>query len=286
MVWSTLETRHWRLWISLVFLLPLGYGLALALGASADFANSLSTASRMPFLYDKPVGEDGFYMLGVAWNLAEGRGLVGNFDQPVTGVQPLATLIYAALAWLMQSVGGGRDEFIRLVIAFGVANLAVFAHLMGRLAARYADDAVSGRALYSLAIVLVCTSFYLFRVFTYGLETGIYLTVLILVLRHYFALSDAVNESNRLPLRSSVHFGFWVGVAGLARIDFGVLYFFFLLRCYHQNKPLLPALILAGAIASVIVAPWFLHVYQVSGTILPSSGPAQAGFISWDQLDG
>ncbi len=286
MPWLKSKILGEQRWILLLLIVPIVYGAFLALGASGEFPISLTTDSRMPFLYDKPVGEDGYYMLGVAWNFAEGKGLVGNFDQPVTGIQPLATLIYAALAWIMQYLGGGRDEFIRSIILFGALNFALFAHWTGRLAARLADSVATEKSLYAIAVVIVCSSFYLFRVFNYGLETGIYLTLLLLVFNRYLDLCDALEKTGSITVRSSVVLGLMIGLTGLARIDFGVLYFFLIAWVFYKNRPLVPSLLLAGLVASIVATPWFLHVYSVSGTIMPSSGPAQAALISWDKLDG
>ena len=44
------------------------YGLSLALFSVAGFPDSLQ-GGYFPFLTDKPLDEDGFYMIKVAWNL-------------------------------------------------------------------------------------------------------------------------------------------------------------------------------------------------------------------------
>ena len=79
----------------------MAYGLLLAAFSLPGYPHAVNPPGHVPYLLDKPVGEDGFYMLAVAWNAALGKGLVGNFDQAVTGIQPLATLLYAALARLV-----------------------------------------------------------------------------------------------------------------------------------------------------------------------------------------
>ena len=49
----------------------------------------------MPYVSDKIIGEDGYYMLHVAWNIAQGHGISYNYDVLTTGIQPLATFFYA-----------------------------------------------------------------------------------------------------------------------------------------------------------------------------------------------
>ena len=38
----------------------------------------------MPYVSDKIIGEDGYYMLTVAWNLAQGHGISYNFGEQTT----------------------------------------------------------------------------------------------------------------------------------------------------------------------------------------------------------
>jgi hypothetical protein len=88
----------------------------------------------MPYLSDRPVGEDADYLLTVAWNLAATHRIVYNFNKPTTGVQPLATFVDAGLARLVQAAGRDRWVFVRVVILVNVVLLILFAHLLGRIA--------------------------------------------------------------------------------------------------------------------------------------------------------
>ncbi len=106
----------------------------------------------MLYLADKPVGEDGLYMLTVAWNLAEGEGLTYNGGRTTTGEEPLATFLYGTIAWVVQAAGGDRWMFLRVVLVFGLQNLFVKRVLVGASRAgirghRHEVDCVLDRVL-------------------------------------------------------------------------------------------------------------------------------------------
>ena len=84
----------------------LTYGLVLAVFSREGFPETTEYGYGMPYLSDRPVGEDAYYMLTVAWNIAEKHQLVYNLDKPTTGIQPLATVFYAGIAHIVQFTGG------------------------------------------------------------------------------------------------------------------------------------------------------------------------------------
>lgn len=271
--------------ISLFVLIAL-YGIFIAVGAGSDFPVALKTASFMPYLFDKPVGEDGFYMLMVAWNFAQGNGLVGNFDQDVTGIQPLATFIYASLASLVIFFDGDKVDFIRVVILFGTFNFIFFASLMSLLTRRLLGDERCNYTAPFYAAVLSCSSYYIFRLSTYGLETGVYLTCLSLLLLQYANLKDEIEERKIKSVisRNIIVFGVLVGITGLARIDFGVVFAVFFIWSSLKNRSYTIPLTMSGLIGTLIVLPWLIHVYFVTGTPIPSSGTAQASLVSLNDM--
>ena len=252
--------------------LVVAYTVFLALFSHVGFPQAMSVDTHMPFLCDKPVGEDGYYMLETAWNLAAGKGMVGSDGQTVTGTQPLSTLLFAILAKLVQICGGGKWTFVRAIIAFGGLNLIVFAFLIGKI-----SRAISRKhhdLVFALGSGLALFNFWLFRSFTYGLETGIYVTLLAALL--LFTL-------RRLPsakTRDIVGIGLLAGLCGWARIDFGVVFFIFLIMALRWRLMSLKQVFLSGLVALLLISPWFVWVYAESGTMMPSSGSAQAELIN------
>ena len=229
----------------------------------------------MPFLSDKPLGEDGYYMLTVAWNIASGNGIAIRPGQVTTGIQPLATFIYAIFAWLVIAFEGDKFDFVRTIILFGGLNQILFALIMGLVCAAIVGHENKMRAKsVGIIFVIIGTSFYLFRTFTYGLETGIYLTTFASLV----FLTFMVFSSNATP--KTLHLliiGVLAGITGLARIDFGVIFATFLFIMLVLGNLKTRSVFIIGITALVIVLPWLAWVKAVSGNWMPSSGPAQAG---------
>lgn len=256
----------------------LAYGLLLAVFSVSGFPKLVNTAEHLPYLLDKPVGEDGFYMLAVAWNAALGKGLVGNFDQPVTGIQPLVTFVYAVLAKLVLWWGGDKQDFVRLVMVFGTLNLLLFAHQLGLIAQRLVPGGPTRSRAHVLAVLGTLLSFHAFRVFTYGLETGVYLVALAQVLLMSFAYF--ARKPSALLSRENLLMGLAVGLAGLARVDFVLVFGMFALAAWLRMRAHLASLCVVGLVAALVFLPWPLYVWQVSGSPIPSSGPAQGELIN------
>lgn len=259
----------------------LGYGIFLSSASRAEFPDSLYTSSRVPFLSDKPVGEDGFYMLTVAWHLAEGQGIVYNHGKRTSGVQPLATLAYGGLAALTKSFGGDRWTFVRVVLVFGAASFVLFAWVMALIAEEIVSQRPPGRLdarqAGGITALIALSSFYVFRVFTYGLETGLYLLLIGTVL--LVSLRAPIGEMRGAQVAG---LGLLLGLTGLARIDFGVVVGLAFAIALIQRPRWRMKLAIAGSVALAVVVPWFLWVHSITGGWLPSSGAAQmADTFSW-----
>lgn len=91
--------------------LVLMYAAMLALSATSGFPADLGDGRALPYLSDKPLGEDGFYLLTVAWNWAETGRFEYNYRRITTGVQPLAVFIFGGLARAVQAAGGDKWLF-------------------------------------------------------------------------------------------------------------------------------------------------------------------------------
>ena len=142
----------------------LGYTVFIALWSLRGFPIEIQTSFLMPFLSDKPLGEDGYYMLTVAWNIASGNGIAIRPGQVTTGIQPLATFIYAIFAWLVIAFEGDKFDFVRTIILFGGLNQILFALIMGLVCAAIVGHENKMRAKsVGIIFVIIGTSFYLFR---------------------------------------------------------------------------------------------------------------------------
>ena len=260
-----------RRWPALLTVMLITYGLVLAIFSREGFPASMDYGHGMPYLSDRPVGEDGFYMLTVAWNIAEKGRIVYNLDKPTTGIQPLATFLYAAVARVVQLSAEDRWLFVRAVIVVNVLLMTVFARQIGRIARALTKRREEQELAYALGVVTTLSSMWVFREFTYGLETGLYL-----VLLASFVLLTLQNDRPLNPIA----LGLLAGVTGLARLDFGLIFGLQLLWLLRERRLRLREAIVAGVIALLITVPWLLWVHVQTGIWVPSSAGAQLGQIS------
>lgn len=184
--------RAIRILAPLIFIF-LAYALSLAWLSNPGFPKDMQSGLAYPYLADKPVGEDGYYMLTVAWNMARGEGVVYNGALPTAGIQPLSTLIFALLVGCVQFFGGDQWAFIRVLIVFGSINLLVFGHLVATLVHTLTGPEMKDFA-YAFGFVGAVFNFALFRWFTYGLETGIYMTLLAVCILYSLNLARRENR--------------------------------------------------------------------------------------------
>ncbi len=253
--------------------LLLAYACLLSLFSVAGFPASQTTHSFWPWLGNKPVGEDGFYMLTVADNARTGH-ITYNYGMPTTGIQPLSTFVFAGLAWIVQHLHGGPWALIRAMILEGAALFVFFAWMMASRVSKLAPPDSHG-TVFTFAFFLTLLDYNLFRLFTYGLETGIYLCLIAAA----FWLSLRMMQKGNGSWTDTISLGVLGGLAELARIDFGIL--FAILLAWMLLRRILSAIqtMACGLTALIICSPWFLFVHSVIGAWVPSSGHAESRLI-------
>ena len=227
----------------------------------------------MPYLADKPLGEDAYYMMTIGWNLGGGDGLSYG-GQPTTGTQALMTVLYGALAAIVRAAGGDKWTFARAVLAFNGALFVGFAAVTMALA-RALYPSADRRAIGALAAVLTLFNYTVFRVFTYGLETGLYLIIAGLCM---LASLRALGPGRTMP--RVIALGAWAGAAACARIDFLVVFAVFLTVAWIRRLLAFRDAVLAGLLALAGAAPWLIWVRHTTGSWMPSSGESQMGVIT------
>lgn len=259
--------------------LMISYGACLSVKSHEGFPTSMEVDKGMPYLSDKPVDEDGYYMLTVAWNTAEGKMFSYNYGLRTTGVQPLGTLIYAGVAWLIQQFNGDKWVFVRAVILLGSVLISIFAVLVGRITSLLFQDTGRRNTSFILGFCLTLLNFKLFRLYTYGLETGFYLIGIAI------CVIWTLRQS-RIDGADAVKFGFIVGVVGLTRLDFGVVFAMLSIVFLACDRMSIRAVGISGTTALLVVSPWFLWIYRITGNWFPSSGVAQRSLIGESNVVG
>jgi len=267
--------KHKYTFIALTTLFVM-YNLILVFNSYEHFPEKLHTNERFPFLGDKPVNEDAYYMLSIAWNIGKGEGFVYNYNQPSTGIQPLSTIIYSLFAVLTINLDLEKWDFIRIIYLLNVGYLLFFGFLMILLIKKITNN---NKISYLLILILILFNNGLFRVFTNGLETGLYLNLFLLTIIYSINFFHGKKD-----IKSILIFSVLLGLTVLSRIDFLVIMLFFFTAIFFIRMITLKKLFLLSLFTVIIICPWFIFVYNITGTIIPSSGSAQISLSFIDIL--
>ena len=256
--------------IKLYLLLFISFALVVSLKSNDGFPEQVSHGNFFPYLADKPHTEDGFYMMTIAWHIAEGNGIKYNLNRPTTGFQPLFAFVQAGIAKLVLLFGGDKIDFLRVMIIFSSVLLFIFSFTAGNVVKKIIPG------LYSpvIMIFLVLFCFELFYLFNNGLETGFYLIMISLCIRYSFYFIENLGG------RQILIFGSLAGITALTRVDFLLPLFFYLLFLYFAKKINPAKLLLVLMIAAAFLIPWLIYVYNVSGSIFPSSVLSHTSFFT------
>ena len=259
---------------TLIFLL---YGLFIAIYSIADFPSSLE-GGYLPYLSDKPIGEDGFYMLKVAWNIANGQGITYSSGQLTTGVQPLTTFIYSLVAWInIHIFNSNKWLFLRNIIVLGTLSHILLAYLLAKLTVKLLEFKKSKTNLiFNISYAITLFSFGLFRLSTYGLETTFYLCGLCFLFTY---LLDIFNNKKAINISHIIFTGIYSGFLILIRIDAILILLITASLLLIKKKLKIHQITYICLIASILSSPWFIYVYNLTGKFIPSSGGAQSSLI-------
>ncbi len=247
------------------------YVIILGLFSLDEFPNEDINTNYFPYLADRPITEDGFYALKVAWNIGNGDGVVYNFNQPTTGIQPLFVFLTSGLAFINKIFNGDKNTFLRLVVLFSGLIQILFVFILFKLSLLLSPLA-SKNKLFSISILLVLFNFKLFLNFFNGLETGIYLVLLSLCFYKSFKLLESEPS-----LINNILFGFLLGVTALARLDFIVIAVMLVLLLVFNKKITFNNFIVISSSLAFILAPWFYYVFSVQNSFIPTSAIIQSG---------
>ncbi len=255
------------------------YAALLSCKSVAGFPVSHFTHNHWPWLGDKPLGEDGFYMLTVSDNLVTMHKLVYDYGRPATGIQPLIVIVFSGISWCIHALHLDRWIYIRVLLFFNSALFVFFCWQVAYIAKLVSPP--SRRSLvFLLAFFLAICDFTLFRLFTYGLETGLYLCCIAVAYR----CSIKIATANKASWGNAITLGVTGGVAGLARIDFGIIFAIVLAFLLIRRSMSLIRMLVCGLVALLIVSPWLIFVHAVSGSWIPSSGHAESRLITFESL--
>ncbi len=266
-----------------LFLVFIFYVLILAYNSKDGFPSRGNNIISFPFLSEKPLTEDGFYALTIAWNLGTGNGIAYNYKIATTGFQPLYVFTLAPAASLMNYMGYGKTEFLRFVIVYAGFLILLFFYLL-RILTRLLSKNVNKNEFELILILMVLFSYKVFLQFFNGLETGLYLCFVC------FSITLSIKIfSQKLSEIYYLLFGVVLGFTVLARIDFLLPAACVILFLAYQKKVNLKQLSLITFFLFITIAPWFFYVYKTTGSIFPTSVLVQSRFLSsfeiYDRID-
>jgi hypothetical protein len=238
----------------------IGAGLAVRLAFAA-----LPLQSLLVLLED-----DAWMVAAIARHWALGHGITADGSNPTNGFHPLYPLTLGALPYLIRPNDldfGFRANLWICALLSGLALLPFYG-LARRLAAR--PIALAALALLALNPLLI-------RVSVNAMETS--LALLLLLTLWWYALARPPNN-----LRGAALLGLLAALAGLARLDSllaaALLGFALLWRELRARR--WPVLSLTyGAVAGVLLLPYFARNWLVFGALSPSSGRALAYLHSY-----
>ncbi|MDY0083474.1 MAG: hypothetical protein RBR74_09860 [Ignavibacteriaceae bacterium] len=259
------------------YLLPLIfiiYVIVLSFFSKGDFPESGFNNSYFPYLSERPLTEDGFYSLKIAWNIGTGKGITYNFEQPTTGFQPLYVFILSIFAFIVSGLGGDKIVFLRLVILLSGFTALLLSYVFYRLINGF-KKTEHQKTLMIFIFLLVLFNFKLFLNLFNGLETGIYLIFLVLSMILSQKIIEQKKSSGLLIL-----FGFILGLTVLARIDSILIVLFILLTLLFTRALSKKEFVLISLIAFSTLLPWLYFVLVTQGSIIPSSVSVQTGLTS------
>jgi hypothetical protein len=247
------------------------YSFILACNSQEGTPPSMTGNGFFPFLTDKPLTEDGYYMLTVSWNLAQGNGFTYNYNMRTTGVQPLATLVYSVPAFIVQKFGGDKYDFTKAVLILSFILQLIFAVCIYFLVCSISDQPIKG--LYFLfSILVVLFNFKVLLLFANGLETGLYLVLLSIFFLYWLKFKEIQSE-----FIHTIGLGLLSGFLLLCRLDSVVILTTFYLLLLHSGKIKANRLVIIILIALMVYLPWQIYIWDVTGNILQSSARSQTG---------
>lgn len=268
-------------YFSLFSIILIIYGTTLALFSVAGFPDSLQ-GGFFPFLTDKPLNEDGFYMIKVAWNIANNNGISYYNGEPTTGIQPLITFFYSLICWVfIHFFDSNKWILLRFLILVGVISHILFAYLVGLLTIKLNNNEQNNKLAFNISSAITLFSFGLFRQSTQGLETTFYLCGLSYLL---IFLIDNCKKGKSLGLNKVFKLGLLSSLLVLIRIDALIILFFIYLIIFLKRKLKFIDALVVFFLTSILVSPWFAYVFKVTGKIVPSSGGSQSALINFEML--
>lgn len=249
-------------------------GLLLALGLSLRVAPLLQGERYM----EHWPTEDGYFMLGMARNIAIGKGLsVADGTIATNGTQPLATLVWAGAYAL---VGGHPQRGVLLILVLELVIALASTWLLFRLGVRVFGAGRRGVTLAAIAAAVWFASPLVVPHSMNCLESGM---VALLALAVVLVFAERPGSPAPWSIPRCLAVGVLLGLAFWARNDAVFLIAAACLTYLYTGWPQGAAAVRArfgrtlvfGATSVVVASPWLVYNQVNFGSIMPVSGRAE-----------
>lgn len=257
--------------LSVIFII---YVIFLSLFSNAEFPSAEQGTSFLPYLSERPITEDGFYSLKIAWNIGTGKGVTYNFNNPTTGFQPLYVFLLSLFAFLTSAFGGDKIIFLRIVILSSGLIALLLCYSFYQIT-KNLDKNIDRIILQLVTSLLVLFNFKLFLNLFNGLETGFYLLVMLISIIQTQRIIEGKKNIAQLLL-----FGFILGLTVLARNDFILITFIIILSLMLSKAIRFKDALIILTVLFLTVLPWIAFVYSVQGSLIPTSASVQTGLTN------
>ncbi len=217
-------------------------------------------------------GDDAFYYFKVAANYPTYGFWTFDGIHPTNGVQPLWAWLLTATAQVLAWVNITDTNilariFVAYAAAFHFASCILLFHLLARQVSVGTATAAAGGLLFSLGIVWT-------RV--WGMENSLYAFLLVSTIVFYHR-----RFRERGMFKHAVVLGLLLGLTALSRLNAGLLIpcllGFYLIHGSHSSlRQKIARGLVIGALASVLLVPYFAWNYVTTSHILPVSGAVKS----------
>lgn len=219
--------------------------------------------------------EDGYLMLTIARNIALGLGMtVSAGTVPTNGTQPLVTVFYALVFWL---VGGDRAQGVLGVQLLQAAAAAATALVIFLLARRLLRERADASRIAAFAAAVWFASPVVLPATMNSLETGVYLLAVVLVV-YVFSV-----DRSTWSWPACIGMGALLGAAFLVRND--AVFLIAVVCAVHafrgggvQTRPMsvrLAQSVVMGVVSIVVASPWLYYNVTRFGHLVPVSGRSE-----------
>lgn len=252
------------------------YVIFLSLFSNPEFPASEQGNSFMPYLADRPIIEDGFYSLKIAWNVGTGKGVTYNFNHSTTGFQPLYVFLLSVFAYIISGLGGDKIIFLRFVIIFSGITAIILSYLLFSFISNLKKN-LDRKILFTVINLLILFNFKIFLNLFNGLETGLYLILILISIIQ----AQRIIEGNK-KIAQLLLFGFCLGLTALARNDFILIAVIVILIFYFSGKILLKDTSVISLTMLLTILLWLVFIYSVQGSLIPTSAVVQTGLTDYE----